>query len=190
MAHVKTFGEFCDYISNKIKLENQESCTKQQAFNKLREAFSTILLIDRKSITPSLPLNQIFPRKNRRLVVKKLENNLGFELNILRAPNWITATLTITLLVSLVMVFFSGRIGTAGIIISICCLWLSSRFGKEFDVKTVREVVEKMTRENYLKSRRDPTTFNKTEIEAVLINWFAEDLELEKSGLTREATFR
>ena len=29
LSHIKTFGELCDYISNKIELENQESCTKQ-----------------------------------------------------------------------------------------------------------------------------------------------------------------
>lgn len=187
--HVKTFGELCDHISNKIELENSDDCTKQQAFYKLREAISTSLLFDEKLISPSFPLNQVLPRKSRRSKVMKLENHLGFELKILRAPNWITATLFIMLLVSIIVVFFSGRIGTAGIVFCICSFWLSNKVGKELDLKTVGEVAEKMTRENYLKSRRNPNTFNRKEIEKVLTEWFVENFGLEKSELTREAEF-
>lgn len=190
LAHIKTFGEFCDYIENKIELENSESCTSQQAFYKLREAISTSLLFDKKIISPSFPLNQVLPKKERRSKVKKLENHLGFELKILRAPNWVSATLFIMLLVSIVVVFFSARIGTAGIVLCICSLWLSNKVGKELDLKTVGEVAEKMTRENYLKSRRNPNTFNRKEIEKLLTEWFCENLYLEKSELTRETEFR
>ncbi len=45
------------------------------------------------------------------------------------------------------------------------------------------------TRENYLKSRRNPNTFNKNEIEKVLTDWFSNDLDLDKSKLTRDAKF-
>jgi hypothetical protein len=190
LAHIKTFGEFCDYIENKIELENSESCTSQQAFYKLREAISASLLFDEKLISPSFPLNKIFPRENRRSKVKKLENHLGFELKILRPPNWLTGTLCIMLLTSFIVVFFSGRIGTAGIVFCICSLWLSNKVGKELDLETVGEVAEKMTRENYLKSRRNPNTFNRKEIEKVLTVWFRENLYLEKSELTRETEFR
>ncbi len=190
LAHIKTFGEFCDHIENKIKLENSESCTSQQAFYKLREAISTSLLFDEKLISPSFPLSQVLPRKNRRSKVKKLESHLGFKLKILRAPNWITAILFIMLLVSFIVIFFSGRIGTSGIFFCICSLWLSHKVGKELDLETVGEVAEKMTRENYLKSRRNPNTFNRREIEKVLTEWFCENLYLEKSELTRETEFR
>ena len=46
-----------------------------------------------------------------------------------------------------------------------------------------------MTRENYLKSRRNSKTFNKNEIEKVLTDWFSNDLDLDKSKLTRDAKF-
>ena len=189
LAHVKTFGEFCNYIENKIELENSESCTNQQAFYKLREAISTSLLFDEKLISPSFPLSQVFPRKNRRSKIKKLENHLGIELKVLQAPNWITITLLIMLLVSIVAVFFSGRIGIAGIVFCIGSLWLFNKFSKELNLKTVGEVAEKMTRENYIKSRRNPNTFNRKEIEKVLTEWFSVKFDLEKSELTKEAEF-
>lgn len=64
-----------------------------------------------------------------------------------------------------------------------------SKGGNELDLQTVGQVAEKMTRENYLKSRRNPKTFNKNEIEKLLTEWFSNDLDLDKSKLTREAKF-
>jgi acyl carrier protein len=185
----KTFGELCDYIANKIELENVDDCTSQQAFYKLREAISTTLVLDNKTISPSLPLSKVLPRNNRRRNVKELESYLGFKLKILRAPIWVSSTFIIVILVSIVSMFFSWRFGILGMVFSICGLRLSSKFGKELDLKTVGEVAEKITRENYLKSRRNQNTFNRNEIEKVLTNWFAQDLGLEKSELTRDAQF-
>ena len=168
LAHIKTFGEFCDQIENKIKLENSESCTSQQAFYKLREAISTTLELDKKTILPSLTLNKVLPRQNRRKNVKSIENYLGFKLKILRAPIWVSSTFIIIIFTSIVTMFFSWLIGISGMVFSILGLRLADKFGKEIDMKTVGEVAEKMTRENYLKSRRNPNTFNRKEIEKVL----------------------
>lgn len=72
---------------------------------------------------------------------------------------------------------------------SIAGLWLANKIGNELDLQTVGQVAEKMTRENYIKSRRNSKTFNKNEIEKVLTDWFSNDLYLDKSKLTREAKF-
>ena len=72
---------------------------------------------------------------------------------------------------------------------SIAGFWCTNKIGNELDLQTVGQVAEKMTRENYLKSRRNSKTFNKNEIEKVLIESFSNDLYLDKSKLTREAKF-
>ncbi|VDH16463.1 Uncharacterised protein [Algoriella xinjiangensis] len=95
----------------------------------------------------------------------------------------------IVLFASLVGFFFNSQIGLLGLTFSIAGLSLSSKIGNELDLQTVGQVAEKMTRENYLKSRRNPKTFNKNEIEKVLTDWFSNDLDLDKSKLTREAKF-
>jgi hypothetical protein len=61
--------------------------------------------------------------------------------------------------------------------------------GNELDLQTVGEIAERMTTDNYLKSRRDPKTFNKREIEKVLTDLFSNDLDLDPSKLNREAKF-
>lgn len=186
LVHIKTFGEFCDHIANKLDLENQTDCTSQQAFYKIRKTFSMTLNIESKIITPIFPLSKILPRQNRRSKVNKIENHLGFKLNILRAPNWLIAILSIIFIASIIGGYWNWQIGILGIVFSIGGLWLLTRIGNELDLKTVGEVAEKMTRENYLKSRRNQNTFNKTEIEKVLTNWFSVHFDIEKSQLKRD----
>jgi hypothetical protein len=187
LVYIKTFGELCDHIANKVKLENSNDCTSQQAFYKIREAISITLQLENKIITPNFPLSEILPRHRRRSTTKKLENHLGFKLKILRAPHWMTATLSIMSIASIIGIYFIPSIGILGIVFSIGGLWLSARIGNELDLKTVGEVAEKMTRENYLKSRRNQNTFNKKEIEKVLTNWFSVYFDIKKRQLTREA---
>jgi hypothetical protein len=118
-----------------------------------------------------------------------LEQHLGFGVNILRPPLWLSRTLFIILLASTIELFFYWQYGLLGIVFSIAGLLVVFKIGNELDLQTVGQVVEKMTRENYLKSRRNPRTFNKSEIEKVLTDWFCNDLNLDKSKLTRETKF-
>lgn len=189
LIHITTFGQLCDHIANKIQLENSDDCTSQQAFYKLRDAISSTLQIDNKTISTDFPLVNLLPRKNRRRGTKKLEKHLGFKLNILRPPRWVTWTLVILLLASIGGLFFNWQIGLLGLLVSVAGLWFSNQIGNELDLQTVGQVAEKMTRENYLKSRRNSKTFNKNEIEKVLTDWFSDDLYIDKNKLTRDAKF-
>ncbi|WP_276974499.1 hypothetical protein [Flavobacterium filum] len=187
LVHITSFGQLCDYISNKIQLDNSDDCTSQQAFYKLRDAISSTFQIDNNTISTDFPLADLLPRQTRRSRTKKLENHLGFKLNILRPPHWLKGTLAILLLASLIGLLFNLQIGILGLTFSIAGLWFANKIGNEPDLQTVGQVAEKMTRENYLKSRRNSNTFNKNEIEKVLTDWFSKDLDLDKSKLTREA---
>ena len=189
LINIKTFGELCDCITNKIDSESSEDCTTQQAFYKLREAISSSLQIENKTINPNLSLEQVLPKQNRRLLVRKIETSLGFKLNILKASDTVTGIFLMILILSIVEMFIDWRIGILGFVFSVCCLRISNRFGRELKVKTIGEVVKKMTRENYLKSRRKENTVNRKEIEKILTEWFSDEFDLEKSELTREAEF-
>ena len=189
LVHIITFGQLCDHIANKILLDNSDDCTSQQAFYKLRDAISSTLQIENKTISTDFLLADLLPRQSRRSRTRKFEKHLGFKLNILRPPHWVTGTLVISLLASLVGLFFNWQIGLLGLVFSIAGLWFANKIGNELDLQTVGHVAEKMTRESYLKSRRNPKTFNKNEIEKVLTDWFSNDLGIDKSKLTREAKF-
>ncbi|WP_300599118.1 acyl carrier protein [Niabella sp.] len=186
---ITTFGELCDHIANKIQLHNTDNCTSQQAFYKLRDAIASTLQIDKKTIATDFSLAEFFPRQSRRLCITKLETHLGFKLNILRPPLLVTGILAVLLLAAFVTLFFDWRTGLAGFIFAIAGFWLANKTGNELDLKTIGQVAEKMTREHYVKSRRNPWTFNKKEIGKILTDWFSDDLGLDKSKLTREVKF-
>lgn len=187
LVNVQTFGELCDHIKNKIQLDKTGDCTSQQAFYKLRNVLSSVLKVGRESITPDTFLSKLLPRHKRRTRTRQIERALEFKLSILRPPHFVTHFLHLLLLGSFIGLYFSWQLGLCGIGLSIGGLWIAFKTGKELDLKTVGQVAEKMTRENYLKSRRNPTTFNENEIEGILTDWFSNDLLIDKSKLTREA---
>ncbi|WP_126973239.1 hypothetical protein [Gynurincola endophyticus] len=189
LIYISTFGELCDHVINKIQLDHSDDCTSQQAFYKLREAIVSTLQIDKEIITTDFSLAHILPKKNRHSLTKKIEDELGFKLNILRPPYWVTVTLFILLLASFIGLFFIWKIGLTTLLFSIAALRFANKFGNELDLETVGQVAGKMTRENYLKSRRTPKSFNRKEIEKILTDLFSNDLYLDKNELTREAKF-
>ena len=189
LAHVTTFGELCDIIANKIELENTYDCTTQQAFYKLRAAVTEIFQTDKKTISADMLLSDLLPRINRKTKVKQLENQLGYKLNILRPPHWVTSTLIFIFITAFVGLFVKFEIGFILFVISVIGLWSSKKLGNELDVKTLGQLVEKMTRENYLKVRRNPLTYNKTEIEKIITDLFADFYSFDKLKLKRDATF-
>src|SRR4051812_5009599 len=75
--NVKTFGDLCDVIINKVQGNNSDDCTAQQAFYKIRNAIARTQLIDKNSITLASKLQELFPRNNRRRNIKGLEGELG-----------------------------------------------------------------------------------------------------------------
>lgn len=189
LIDISTFGQLCDRITEKIQLVNKNDCTTQQAFYKLRDAIETEIQIDKKAINPDTKLEIILPKNRRRIRVKKIENHLGFRLKIVRPPNWLTRTLAIIFLISFILIFIKWKFGLIGILFSIIGFWIANKTGTVLDQKTVGEVAEKMTRENYLKSRTNPSTFNKAEIEKLLTDWFCKEFDLDTNDLKRESKF-
>ncbi|MEM6265793.1 MAG: hypothetical protein AAGI38_25045 [Bacteroidota bacterium] len=189
LARISKFGELCDLTKHKITLKDTGGCTSQQAFYKLRNSLVDVLGVDKHLITPSTPLSDLLPGNNRKASIQQLEQELGMKLPILRPPHVVTTLLSLLLLASFIQLFFVWQLGLAGLGLSIFGFWVSNQLGNELDVKTLGQLTQKITRENYRKSRRNPGTCNKQEIEKVLIDWFSHDLGVNKSHLTRDASF-
>ena len=105
LKDVKTFGQLCDIITNKVQGNNIDDCTTQQAFYKLRNAIASIFLVDKYNITPNTDLRLLFPKNLRRQKIRDLESNIGFEINILRPKHWISSTLALTIVTSFIGLF-------------------------------------------------------------------------------------
>jgi acyl carrier protein len=181
--NVKNFDEFCDLIISKIDFQNVESCTTQQAFYKLRNSLIEEKISYKEKIKPETKLNELFPRENRIKLVKKVEKNIGFKLNILLPPKLVFYTLVILSTISFISLFINFKFGISGIGISVLGFYLCSWFGKELEFETLKELVEKISSENYLEIRAQKNTVNKSELKKILNNWFAENTGIEKKKL-------
>jgi len=129
----------------------------------------------------------IFPRKDRRQKLFQFSKELGFQLKIVEPKAWVSITLFLILLSSFVELFINWKIGLIGLALSIISISIANRLGKEFTIKTVGELANKMARENYINSRRNPKTVNRQEIVEKIKELFIHDHDLEPSVLTREA---
>ncbi len=190
MAHIQTFGEICDYIETKINREHVGDCTTQQAFYKLRDAFSSVLKVDTSSITPSTEIANLLPAKHRKKRISQIENRIRIKLNILEAPHWITYSLILLFFLSLGILFVSTAVGLLGIAAFIVGGVLARVFGNELTVDDIGQLAQKITHEHYVNVRRNPQTMNKREVRNVIMNIFERELDVDASKLTNDARLR
>ena len=80
---VKTFGKLCDIVVEKVKQTNNDSCTTQQAFYKIRNAINSTISPPKELIKPQTRLADIFPRDNRLEVIAEIEKEMGFKINLI-----------------------------------------------------------------------------------------------------------
>jgi hypothetical protein len=188
--NVKTFGDLCDIIANKVQGDNSDDCTTQQAFHKVRHAIAAAQLIDKNSIKPDTKLQDIFPRDKRRQKIKELQIELGTPIDILDIKSWMGWTIFIGIVASLIMFFFKWQLALSGLLFFITIGWIATKFfAKEFRLKTVRQLTEKLFRENYVDIRRKKGTINRHEILKIIIDTFSNDLDIDKAYLTKNDKF-
>lgn len=189
LSDVKTFGELCDIIINKVQGSNVDDCTTQQAFYKVRDAIAATLNINKSNITPDADLQQLFPKHTRRHNISAIEKELGIHTKILRPKSWVSGILILITTASLVGLFFFWKIALPVLFTAFIATKVSVKYGIELDLKTVGELAEKLAREHYKQLRRNSQTVNRKEIEFKVKELFVHDLYIDKTALSREARF-
>ncbi|MBS1733889.1 MAG: hypothetical protein JST02_11395 [Bacteroidetes bacterium] len=186
--NAKTFGDICDIIESQLNLSDKDDCTRQQAFYKVRKAIGLTQNLDERSIELQTKLEDIFPRLNRRQNVKLLQEALGFSVDILTMKTWLALTIIGGFTLSLIAFFFSWQYAVAGLTFFTLLTWTASKFSKELNVSTVRELTEKISREHYSLARRQSGTMNRNEIVKTIQDIFIADHLLDREHLTKEAS--
>jgi hypothetical protein len=187
--HVKTFGNLCDVFENHIRYDDRDDCTTQQAFYQVRNAIAATQHLYGAEINLDTRLVDVFPRHNRRQKVSQFIGFLEADINILTYPEWLALTFLAGILFSLVAFFFDWKIALAGIVFFISALKIADKLGKDFNVRTVRELAERLSTENYIEVRRNKGTVNRLEIRRIIIDTFSSSLDIDKMYLTNEAKF-
>jgi hypothetical protein len=188
LENANTFKSLCDLVISKIDSEHEESCTTQHVFYMLRNAIARANGINKCDITTHSKLCTLFPKEDRLEAIAKIEDELGFGINLLKPKQWIVGIFLVTLIASGIFCFYHLFAGMAGLLLSAIALKLAGKFGKEMHLKTVGDLACQISRESYLKIRRN-NTINKSEVEQKLRELFANDLRLKPVMLTRRTNF-
>ncbi|MEN0056550.1 MAG: hypothetical protein AAGC65_22930 [Mucilaginibacter sp.] len=186
---VKTFGKLCDIVVEKVKQTNNDSCTTQQAFYKIRNAINSTVSPPKELVKPQTKLADIFPRETRLEVIAEIEKEMGFKINLLQPKQGVVGTFVFVLMASVVGFFYQPVMAVIGLVVAFAGLLLAGKFGKELKVKTLGDLAEKVAREHHIKCRRDAATINRAEIAQKIKELFSTSLYLEPSVLTRDAKF-
>lgn len=184
LQHVKTFGDLCDAIINKIDLAEIEDCTSQQAFYKLRSAITANMpIIDKNQIKPSAELKNIFHRGISSKEVKYIEQSLGFKIPVLKVKRALVLYMLIGIALSILAIlikFYFGLILSVPISIF---YYFKFTNRNEFSVSTIEEVVESMKLYNYFQSRRNQDTLNRQELLKIIKYFFIKRLAIKPTEL-------
>ena len=189
LANVPNIEELVKIAVAKVKLENVDSCTKQQAFYKLRKAISETKNIDKKQIRLNTKISDIYSEKTLYDDVKELEKSIGFNLQVIEPSKPLLYIFYATLVISLLLFFLAFPIGVVVLILSFISLKLAYKFSKQLNVKTIRELTFKITNENYLKVRSQKNSVNKNELSEVFWHELSYYLNMEKVEL-QEVEFK
>jgi len=189
LASIKVFDDLCNLVHEKIKLEDHDDCTSQQAYYKLSQALSHTLNLSKLHLSPETLIEHIIPRRNRIKNVKMLEDSLDMRLFILSPPGWLTGVLILIFILSLLAFFIDWAIAVPGIAFSILGSKIAGKMGKEIDIKTVGDLTDYMVSCHYIKSRRDSNTVNRRELDHVIKSIFIKLYQLSPSALHKEARF-
>jgi len=186
-SETKTFGDICQVFQDNIPYQNEESCTSQQAFYKIRNAIAVSQKIDRESITPKTCLDEVFPKIDRRKKIKAFQKELGIPVNFLTMKTWLILLIMGGFIISLTAFFFNWKFALTGILTCLIFNWVATKLRQEIECISIGELTIKIVREHYMQIRRNPNTVNKNEIIKVIQCSFIADHDLELTDLKQDA---
>ncbi len=187
-SNVKTFGDICQVFQNNISYQNEESCTVQQAFYKIRTAIIFSQKIDKEKIRIDTPIDQIFPKIGRRKKVKTFQKALGLPISILSMKLWLVLFIVSGFALSFLAFFFSWKLALTGILTFLIINWVAMKLREDVESITIGELAKKITRDHYMQVRRNPHTVNRNEIVKVIQCTFITNCDLELAALHTNAS--
>jgi hypothetical protein len=184
----KTFGDICEVFETNMTGRQEDDCTSQQAFYKVRAAIAATQLVNKNLIEPGSRLEGLFPRASRRRDVRRFTKELGVRVHFLGMKLWVVCCLASGILLSLGAFFFSWRIALTGLVAFSIISRVAARLGKELEVDTVGALAKRLSSQHYRQARRRKDTVNRNEIRKIIKQTFADRLTVDENELTADAS--
>ncbi|MCA5005483.1 hypothetical protein [Sphingobacterium bovistauri] len=184
---INSFNDLTNLTTSYLNISQVDSCTSQQAFYKFKRAYLFTQNINQK-IKPSSLLEELFPKSNRREQIKSIEQELGFNLNMLEPPAWITYSLLGIFVLSCILLFDNTFYGVSGLLISIFGFYFAFKFGNTLTYHHVSDLIRSILQTNYHLCRSSES-YNPKEIEKIIIEIFTDNLYLERDKFDSNTSF-
>lgn len=179
---IESFEDFIERIIAKFDFAEMQDCTYQQAFYKLRKAIKEVdpNIVE---ITLDTKLKDIFPLNNRKPKIADLSEKLGIRLKILTANSYEFFSLLIMVLFSIGYLFYNFFLGLFLLSLFVGMIQIALDKGNAFAMETIRDLVNHLVQQHYFECRKDSNTINKKEFKNVILDYFAEEMCLDKEQL-------
>ena len=201
-AELQTVGDLYALVLEKTRVVQRKPNRGVTAatFYELRKKLIT-LSSNMSSIRPSTEIPIVFPWHRRRMLSKRLSQEMGLRFPALCRPGWLTLIGYCVVTCLTVSVFYSqipaGIVLSVARTISICLiscalfLLLTRPFAVDFDIKTntIRGLVERLVALNFAKLSQQFSTWNATDIWCVLQKIIAQQINVDKKTITPDANF-
>jgi hypothetical protein len=178
---MSTVGDFYNLVLAKLQGEDTKRCLTSAAFYRTRRGFVDGLGIGRRGITPSLALEKILPRQDRRQKWRRIQSAACVEIPDLKRPTWVLVSLaTFGLLLSIALIpamyILSRRVGPYSIVlllpvgILIFVIVLSLKFSRPLAIAfphnavTVGDLAKDVLARNHAQLAAAVGGWNKTEV--------------------------
>lgn len=158
-----------EILAQRIAEAQQDEWTIDKSFMILQKNIASVRGIAEQSITQDSELETLLPKGERKSILKKLEANTGLKLEILK-PNGVIYGILIFLFFACIPFGIGMDWFLSGIVMVVVAvlIYILSKTGNELKYKTLGQWAERVTWDNYLKSKKDRLTLDDTQIAARL----------------------
>lgn len=184
LSQLETLGDFYNLVEKKFANRHSPECTSQHAFYKLRVAIAEVLKMEKSCITPSTPVEELFPRRTRRRKMKQVQQRLGIKTKLLEMKGWLRTVFAVSMVASFIILFFSWKVGLIALVALILTNRIAAIFNNELRYTTLRDLSEYLMIFEYGVVRKDPETVNPHELRQVINQVFIRREALKREHLT------
>lgn len=162
-----------DLVVQKIVDELNGEWTSDMVFHKLKNAIAKVKNVVPSTLTNETLLEEIFPKENRKELVAKVNAEMGIDLDILK-PNGVLYGILLVIFFACIpfSIAFDWFIGGITMAVSAILIYILSKTGNSFRIKTLGHLADELAWKNYLKQKKgfEPVTENdiRKKVDAIL----------------------
>jgi len=187
---VRTVGELQDVVLKYLPVNRTSQCRSAFLFYRIRRSLERISGLERQQITPVLKLSPVFPKKNRSENWNLFSTELGMGLQELQKPLWIDQMNGVTVLCSIVLIwFFFSTFKPIYLIVVACMILLVSLINiatrslkNRLPAKNLKELVRQLIVQDAL---QNGNRLNEEEVRRIILQILSERTGFDVKDIER-----